>query len=430
MNLLVTRQTADTNRKSTFALFKQVINKWNVGQLFKINESDMRIKCANGNEIAFSGLDDTEKLKSITFSNGELTDVWVEEATETEEASINQLKVRMRGGTSKKQMVLSFNPVDINHWIKKHFIDSELATVCFSTYRDNKFLTDEDKKALESFKYTDEYYYNVYCLGNWGILGNTIFAKEKVSERLQTITKSLKQGYFIYNYDGLKISNIKWVNDTQNGFIKIYEVPDSPEVSKYCIGGDTAGEGSDYFVGQVLNVKTGKLCATLRHQMDADLYTKQMYCLGKYYKDALVGIESNFDSFPNAELQRLGYKNLYLREKTDDITHRKYAEFGFKTTPVTRPLIISNLVEIVREHTELLTDKETLEEMLTFVRNAKGRAEAQLGAHDDLVMALAIAYFIKNDVIFRKEPINIEKRFFFNVEKPKNQDYGEEIQII
>ena len=40
----------------------------------------MKIKCKNGNEIVFSGLDDTEKLKSITFENGELTDVWVEEA--------------------------------------------------------------------------------------------------------------------------------------------------------------------------------------------------------------------------------------------------------------------------------------------------------------------------------------------------------------
>lgn len=208
--------------------------------------------------------------------------------------------------------------------------------------------------------------------------GQCIFNKEKIINRIQNLERPYKQGYFTYNYDGLKVSNIKWNNDTKNGYIKIYEIPDSPEISQYCIGGDTAGEGSDYFTGQVLNAKNGKLCATLRQQMDADLYTKQMYCLGKYYKDALIGIESNFDSFPNAELQRIGYKNLYVREKTDDITHKKYTEYGFKTTLVTRPLIISNLVEIVREHIEQITDKETLEEMLTFVKNAKGRAEAQL----------------------------------------------------
>lgn len=173
MNLLVVRQTGNTNRDSTFALFKQVISQWNLNGLFDI--TDLRIKCKNGNEVIFRGLDDTEKIKSTTFENGELTDIWVEEATETLEEDINQLKVRLRGGKSKKQMVLSFNPVNVNHWIKRHFIDSGLATVCHSTYKDNKFLTQEDKEVLESFKNTDIYYYNVYCLGQWRSIGKNIF---------------------------------------------------------------------------------------------------------------------------------------------------------------------------------------------------------------------------------------------------------------
>jgi phage terminase large subunit len=91
MNLLVVRDTADSNRNSTFSLFKQMINKWNVGHLFKIRETDMRIKCLNGNEIIFAGLDNVERLKSITFENGELTDIWVEETSEILEADFNQL---------------------------------------------------------------------------------------------------------------------------------------------------------------------------------------------------------------------------------------------------------------------------------------------------------------------------------------------------
>ena len=173
MNLLVVRQTGNTNRDSTFALFKQVISEWNLSSVFDI--TDLRIKCKNGNEIIFRGLDDVEKIKSTTFESGELTHIWVEEATETLEEDINQLKVRLRGGTSKKQMVLSFNPVNINHWIKRHFIDSKLATVCHSTYKDNKFLTDEDKEVLESFKNSDTYYYNVYCLGEWRSIRKDIF---------------------------------------------------------------------------------------------------------------------------------------------------------------------------------------------------------------------------------------------------------------
>lgn len=376
MNLLVVRQTGNTNRNSTFALFKQVIRNWKLENLFII--TDLRIKCINGNEIIFAGLDDVEKLKSVTFENGELTDIWVEEATETQEADINQLKVRLRGGKSKKQMVLSFNPINVNHWIKGHFIDSGLATEVHSTYKDNKFLTEDDRKTLESFKDIDEYYYNVYCLGQWGVLGKTVFDAKAISERLQTISKPLKVGYFVYDYDGLKITNIKWVND-RNGYIKIYKVPDSPHMTKYCIGGDTAGDGSDFYTGHVLDCKTGEQVAVLKQQLDSDLYVKQMYCLGMYYKYALIGVEANFDSFPIQELQRLGYANQYVRERQDTYTGSLEKRFGFKTTLITRPTILSNLIEIVREHTELINDKDTLEELLTIVRNEKGRIEAPEG---------------------------------------------------
>ena len=440
-NLLVVRKTGDTNRKSTFPLLKQVISNWNLSKHFKVNESDMRIKCLfTGNEVAFAGLDDVEKIKSITFENGELTDIWVEEATETQEADINQLKVRLRGGKSKKQMVLSFNPINIQHWIKKHFIDSKLATVCFSTYKDNKFLTDDDRKALEDLKYTDEYTYEVYALGHWGIVGKTVFDAKAITKRLDIIPKPLKTGYFIYDYDGNKITNIKWLNDS-NGYINIYELPNSPKITKYCIGGDTAGEGSDYFTGHVLDAKTGKQVAVLKHQFDSDQYVKQMYCLGKYYatpnqygvkEEALIGIEANFDSFPIRELTRLGYSNQYVREKIDEYTGKTEKRFGFKTTSITRPTILSSLIEIVREHVDLLNDKDTLEELLTIIRNEKGRIEAPDGGHDDQMMGLAIAYEIRNQVVFSEEPITVNPQYHFNIEKNNEikYDYGEVRTII
>ena len=431
-NLLVVRQTGDTNRKSTFPLLKQVISNWNLAKHFKVNESDMRIICLlTGNEVAFAGLDDVEKIKSITFANGELTDIWVEEATETQEASINQLKVRLRGGKTKKQMVLSFNPVNIQHWIKKHFMDSKLATVCFSTYKDNKFLTDDDRKAFEDLKYTDEYTYEVYCLGKWGILGKTVFDARAIQTRLDNIPKPIKTGYFEYDYDGLRLSNIRWINDRE-GYINIYQLPNTPAVSKYCIGGDTAGDGSDYFTAHVLDARTGVQVATLKHQFDADQYTKQMYCLGMYYKQALIGIEANFDSFPIMELQRLGYIWQYTRESQDTYTGKKEKRFGFKTTSLTRPTIISRLIEVVREHCEVINDKDTLEELLTIVRNEKGRIEAPDGGHDDQMMGLAIAHHIREQVVFNDEVIEVQPQYNFNVEKmlEVHNEYGDYITVI
>lgn len=425
MNLLVVRQTGNTNRDSTFALFKQVISQWGVSSLFDI--TDLRIRCQNGNEVIFRGLDDTEKIKSTTFENGELTDIWVEEATECFEEDINQLKVRLRGGKSKKQMVLSFNPVNINHWIKRHFIDSKLATVCHSTYKDNKFLTKDDIEALESFKDTDPYYYNVYCLGLWGVLGKTFFNAEKISKRLTQIKESKQRGSFIYDYDGLKITNIKFVA-SEDGFIDIFESPKTNY--PYVISGDTAGEGSDHFIGQVLDNTTGKQVAKLRKQFDADEYTRQMYCLGKYYNNALIGIETNFDTYPIKELERLGYKNMFIREKEDTYTGKHEKAFGFRTDRITRPLILSMLQSIVNDNIELINDKETLEEMLVFVRNEKGRPEAQDGCHDDLVMALAIAYYIRPQQSMQVKQQNVETiqksiavEFGFEKEQ-KDERYG------
>lgn len=435
--MLVIRKTAKTNRDSTYALFKQVIQKWNLSQIFKINESDLRIRNKiSGNEVIFAGLDDVEKLKSITFSKGELTDIWIEEASETLESDFNQLDIRLRGKGTKKQIVISFNPIDVNHWLKKRFVDkkSEDIVISHSTYKDNDFLDEDYKNLLESYKDTDPYYYQVYCLGMWGVLGNTIFNSEIINKRITELKEPIKTGYFIYTYDDNvedKIKDIKWVED-EKGYIKIYK--DVKERYPYVIGGDTAGDGSDYFIGQVLDNTTGEQIAVLRHQMDEDLYTKQMYCLGKYFNNALIGIEANFSSFPIKELERLGYDNQYVREREDTFSNKIVKAFGFKTTATTRPVIIAGLVEIAREEINKINDKETLEEMLTFVRNEKGRPEAQEGAHDDLVMALAISHYIREQQEMKaKEEEKEEVKDFFESMRPKapsQGDYGIEIKII
>lgn len=262
--------------------------------------------------------------------------------------------------------------------------------------------------------------------------GKNVFDTTIILTRLEHLEKPLKVGYFIYDYDGLKISNIKWVNDRNNGYINIYKVPNVPIVTEYCIGGDTSGEGSDYFTGHCLDAKTGEQVAVLKHQFDADQYTKQMYCLGMYYKQALIGIEANFDSYPLMELQRLGYPKQYVREQQDTYTGKTEKRFGFKTTSLTRPTIISRLIEIVREHCDTINDRDTLEELLTIVRNEKGRIEAPEGGHDDQMMGLAIAHQIREQVVFPNDVIEVNPFSQFNIEKEQeNQyDYGENMTIV
>lgn len=261
--------------------------------------------------------------------------------------------------------------------------------------------------------------------------GKNVFDTEKLLARMMQITKPLKVGYFLYHYDGLKITDIRWMPD-RNGYIKIYRLPDTPRITKYCIGGDTAGEGSDWFTGHVLDAATGEQVAVLKHQFDSDQYAKQMYCLGVYYKHALVSVEANFDSYPIQELQRLGYPNQYVREYQDTYTGKKEKRFGFKTTTLTRPTILSKLIEIVREHTYLINDRDTLEELLMIIRNEKGRVEAPEGGHDDMTMGLAIAHDAREQVTFSMEEIMVSPELRFNVEKRRETqyDYGEEETIV
>lgn len=401
-NILVVRAVAATNRDSTYALFRQVISKWGLSELFSCKDSDLRISCANGNSVIFKGLDDTEKLKSITFPKGELTDIWIEEASEVLEEDFNQLDVRLRGKGAHKQMVLTFNPVSVLHWLKLRFFDRKdpRALVLKSTYKDNQFLDEDYKRTLEGYKDTDPYYYSVYCLGEWGVLGQTIFDAQKVSERLSQLAGPVKRGEFTFatwyspeaNEVLIDDSTIRWV-EMDTGPIQVYQEP-APG-GAYVIGADTAGEGSDFNVGQVIDHITGQQVCTIRGQMDEDLFAKQLYCLGKHYHTALVSIEANFSSYPIRELERLRYPRQYVRQAEDSFTHRIRQSYGFKTSSVTRPLVIAGLVEVVREHPEWLNDRDTLNEMLTFVRNENGRPEAQEGAHDDCVMSLGIAYYTR-----------------------------------
>jgi len=204
-NYLIARNVQKTIRKSVFNEITKAIKRFKLQDLFSINKTDLVITCVNGYQIIFCGLDDTEKIKSITPELGVITDVWIEEATETIKRDIKQLGKRLRGKSkNKKRLILSFNPILQDHWIYDTFFggwdDSKAVyhqdnlLIVKTTYKDNKFLEEDDIEALESE--TDKYYYDVYTLGNWGILGHVIFTNwrtEDLSEIRDKLDK-LKNG--------------------------------------------------------------------------------------------------------------------------------------------------------------------------------------------------------------------------------------------
>lgn len=334
------------------------------------------------------------------------------------------------------QFMISFNPVSELNWLKQRFFDeAEEAKimvlgeqqakalskdvnerisvyneplkknilqhkynilVTHSTYLDNHFIDANYVKEMEDLKRYDIDEYNIYSLGQWGVPGGTYFDKKAVNQRIKEVRqlKPLKRGYFEFEYvnDRIVENTIQWVED-EEGYIKIFEEPNSGY--PYVLGGDTSGEGSDYNTACLTNNVSKEDAASIRLNFDEDLYARQVYCLARMYNNALIGIEINFSTHPQKELERWNYPNMYIRdEEPDAYTGRLTKRYGFMTTKLTRPLALGMLRQEVREHPERIKDIDTLEEMTTFVKNEKGRPEAAEGKHDDMIMARAINKYI------------------------------------
>ena len=250
--------------------------------------------------------------------------------------------------------------------------------------------------------------------------GDCVFDKEAINNQLARVNtlQAVKKGYFKYDKVATPIQdskgdivdtewhlkNVEFI-ESRDGYITIHEEPrvkknsEGVIVSKcpYVLGGDTAGSGEDYYTGKVIDNTNGKTVATLRKQLiDEDLYAEQMLCLAMYYNNALIGIETNYSRYPTRVIQQFGYTNLYMRERVDKISDKVETVPGFETTKKTKPIIIGELVLLMRQDPTIEVDVETLKEMTTFVKKENGKMEAIEGAHDDLVMAKAIAHFISS----------------------------------
>lgn len=193
-NLVAMRKSDITNRDSTFAeltgaLYRMFGDK--TEKYWKINRSPLSLTCRhNGNQIIFRGMNDDrqrEKLKSITFPKGKLTDVWLEEATEFTQADLEIIDDRLRGELPEGQFYqirMTFNPVNKSHWIKKVFFDlpDPNALTHHSTYLMNRFIDDAYKARMERRKLVDPDGYQIYGLGEWGEIGGLILHNWEVRE--------------------------------------------------------------------------------------------------------------------------------------------------------------------------------------------------------------------------------------------------------
>lgn len=198
-NLVALRKSDITNRDSTFAELTGAIYRMfgdRADHYWQINMSPLKLTCkANGNQIIFRGMNDDkqrEKLKSITFQRGKLTDVWLEEATEFTQADVEIIDDRLRGELPPGQFYqirMTFNPVNKNHWIKKVFFDipDDNVLTHHSTYLTNRFIDAAYHARMERRKAVDPEGYQIYGLGEWGEIGGLILHNWEIKEVSQNL---------------------------------------------------------------------------------------------------------------------------------------------------------------------------------------------------------------------------------------------------
>lgn len=198
-NLVCVRKSDITNRDSTYAELTGAVYRMfgdKAERYWKMTTSPLSLECrANGNRIIFRGMNDDkqrEKLKSITFQKGKLTDVWCEEATELTQADVEIIDDRLRGELPPGQFYqlrMTFNPVNKNHWIKKVYFDRYDPDVLthHSTYLGNRFIDAAYHRRMMRRKEVDPEGYKIYGLGEWGEIGGLILHNWEVTDVSQNL---------------------------------------------------------------------------------------------------------------------------------------------------------------------------------------------------------------------------------------------------
>lgn len=172
--LLVIRKVSASLRDSIYQEFITQLTKFGLIDYCKILGSSMTIVLPNEAKIIFKGIDDPEKLKSISG----IDDIMIEEATELTLDDFTQLNLRLRSKAENQQITLCFNPVSKTNWCYKHWFENgtpENTVVVHTTWKDNKFLPQSYIDSLEQMKISNPVYYKIYAEGVFATLSKLVY---------------------------------------------------------------------------------------------------------------------------------------------------------------------------------------------------------------------------------------------------------------
>lgn len=181
-NTLVVRKVFATLRDSCWSDLQWACARLGVSHLWRFTASPLgAVYEPTGQQIFFRGLDDPQKLASISCPVGVICWAWIEEAYEIDsEADFDMLDDTIRGELPDglfKQLTLTFNPWSSSTWIKARFFDAPSPDVLAmtTTFRCNEWLDEADLRRFEEMQKNNPTRFKVAGDGEWGIEGETFF---------------------------------------------------------------------------------------------------------------------------------------------------------------------------------------------------------------------------------------------------------------
>lgn len=228
--------------------------------------------------------------------------------------------------------------------------------------------------------------------------GQCFFDKQVLVKQLKQETKPLFKANILKE-------NLKWVvRKCDDGDFSFYTEPS--DYGQYCIGGDAcSGSGLDFATLIARDKQTNDIVATFRAKIDPDELAFRAMQLGNLLNKARVAIENDKFGFAANNKLRTIYGNIYIQRSFNKTENKMIEKFGWDTTAVTRPMMLSQMQEEIREGSLQLKDPILIKECLTFIKNPETKkVEAQEGMHDDTVIACAISGAIRHEEPYRVKP--------------------------
>ena len=246
-------------------------------------------------------------------------------------------------------------------------------------------LTEEEKELVRRHGLSDEQI--AWRRSRWRIMQGQ--AAQEYAE--DAVSCFLASGECVFDMESIakaaKMAGPAFETD-DNGRLQVWFPPANQR--QYIVGVDAAGGGTDgdYACAQVIERSTGLQCAELHGHFPPYELARRVVKLGEKYENALVAVERNNHGYGVlAHLKDLSYDNLFSQGGQD----------GWLTSAVTRPAMIENLAAVLVTKPGLFRSPKLLAEMRTFVRHPDGHGAAADGAHDDCVMAMAIALAVRRE---------------------------------